>query len=681
MKDHLHRVNIGIAYGCEHIAANVRATFPHIQPVRPQGILILDHTRQIEYRAFQVRICGEQTAQKMAVSSELKFRKFGFFYYCYYPLAEDGMRILLVLLLTAQVASAQSAAEIRRAVTRALPILQKSAGEFVAKRACVSCHHNSLPIVAFHMARERGFTIDPALMRTVEEKTFRQLNDPAALDDVVQASKLNDPTPSESYLLMAAHASGLEPNMVTAAYARRIAGWQRDGHWVTSDFRPPSSSSEFTATATAVRAIRLYMPEELRSQTEASMRAAREWLSSTQPASTEDAAFRLMGLSWADASMDQIAAAERDLLAMQESAGGWPQLSNYPPDAYSTGEALFALREAGVPVTDAAWQKGLKFLISSQARDGTWRVRTRMVSPASVSPAYFPTGFPYKKDEFLSYAGSCWAVMALLAALPEPAGGVEPTAVDTAINTPSWVRTALFGTSGELAALLDAGLDPNSKTAGGTTVLMMAAPDAAKVRLLVMRGADVKARTSAGYDALTIAASFRGTANSIRNLIEAGADAEPPEGIRVRRPPIALASMTGDLENVKLLLAHGAEAGRGLADAVTFGYTDVVRALIQAGANADIAESTGISLLHWAVITGRPAVIADLVKAGAEINGADDFGFTPLMYAATIDFGNAESVKELLKTGADRSVRNYDGRTALQQARRFKHAHLEAPLK
>ena len=33
---------------------------------------------------------------------------------------------------------------------------------------------------------------------------------------------------------------------------------------------------------------------------------------------------------------------------------------------------------------------------------------------------YFATGFPYGKDEFLSFTGSCWAVMGLLSALPDP---------------------------------------------------------------------------------------------------------------------------------------------------------------------------------------------------------------------------------------------------------------------
>ncbi len=41
-----------------------------------------------------------------------------------------------------------------------------------------------------------------------------------------------------------------------------------------------------------------------------------------------------------------------------------------------------------------------------------------MISPADVSPPYFTTGFPYKKDEYLSYAASCWATMALLSGMP-----------------------------------------------------------------------------------------------------------------------------------------------------------------------------------------------------------------------------------------------------------------------
>ena len=591
------------------------------------------------------------------------------------------MRIFIMLGLMVQALSAQPIPEVRTAVTRALPLLQRSAGEFVAKRACVSCHHNILPILALDRARDRGFAIDAAVLKAVEDKTFRELRGPNALDDAIQATTLNDPTPNDSYLLMAAHDAGFAPDLTTAVYARRLVRWQRDGHWVTSDFRPPHSSSLFMTTATAVQAIRLYMPEELRVERDASIQKASQWLFENRPASTEDASFRLMGLVWANSPREEIVAAQHDLLALQKPNGGWPQLSRYLSDAYSTGEALFALHEAGVLAKDAAWTKGLKFLLSSQAPDGTWRVHTRMISPAEVSPKYLPTGFPYGKDEFLSYAGSCWAVMALLSALPESPTKVEPPKI-AATDAPAWIRTALFGAAPQLAALLDAGLDANSKTKNGTTALMAAVADPEKVRLLLSRGADAKTRPASGQDALTIAAAYRGTAASVQALLDAGANVQPPEGVRVRKAPLVLASMTGDLENVKLLLARGAKPSEdALSQAVTFGYPDIAQMLIAAGADAGIVESTGVNLLHWATITNRPALIPALVEARVPINAVDDQGFTPLMYAATIDFGDADVLKALLNAGADKKIRNFEGRTPLDQARHYKHSHLEAELR
>ena len=140
--------------------------------------------------------------------------------------------------------------------------------------------------------------------------------------------------------------------------------------------------------------------------------------------------------------------------------------------------------------------------------------------------------------------------------------------------------------------------------------------------------------------------------------------------------------MSGDLENVKLLLSRGAKPSESaLAQAVTFGYPDVVRTLIAAGANTGIIAASGLNLLHWAVVTNRPAIIPALVEARVPINAIDDNGFTPLMYTATLDYGETGALETLLKAGADRSIKNEEGRTPLQQAQRLGHKQHATAMK
>src|SRR5262249_46214955 len=100
--------------------------------------------------------------------------------------------LLTIIVLMAGTQSAQSLQSVRVAVTRALPILQRSAGEFVAKRSCVSCHHNILTILTLDLALGRGFEIDEKVLKSVEDKTFRELRGANALDNAIQATTLND---------------------------------------------------------------------------------------------------------------------------------------------------------------------------------------------------------------------------------------------------------------------------------------------------------------------------------------------------------------------------------------------------------------------------------------------------------------------------------------------------------
>jgi squalene cyclase len=124
----------------------------------------------------------------------------------------------------------------------------------------------------------------------------------------------------------------------------------------------------------------------------------------------QDRAFRLLGLAWGGAPASAIREEARSLAALQRADGGWNQLPAMDSDAYATGEALFALGYAGrMSASDPVYRKGLDYLLSTQASDGSWHVKSRSIW---LQP-YLESGFPYGRDQFISTAGTAWATLAL----------------------------------------------------------------------------------------------------------------------------------------------------------------------------------------------------------------------------------------------------------------------------
>jgi squalene cyclase len=122
-----------------------------------------------------------------------------------------------------------------------------------------------------------------------------------------------------------------------------------------------------------------------------------------------------MGLAWAGASKSTKEAAVNGLLALQRSDGGWAQTAAVvAPDAYATGEALYALHLAGVSPTHPAYRRGVDFLLKTQRKDGSWFVASRS---HPVQPL-IDGGYPYINHQWISAAGGAWSTMALLATLP-----------------------------------------------------------------------------------------------------------------------------------------------------------------------------------------------------------------------------------------------------------------------
>ena len=114
---------------------------------------------------------------------------------------------------------------------------------------------------------------------------------------------------------------------------------------------------------------------------------------------------------------------------------------------------------------------------------------------------------------------------------------------------------------------------------------------------------------------------------------------------------------------------HAAGPAASVAEAAKDGDRATVRALLEQGADVNLAEGDGMTALHWAASKGDVEVARLLVARGANVKAATRLGsFTPLHLAAQA--GSAPIIALLAAHGADGRRGHADGRDAAHVRRR-----------
>jgi uncharacterized protein len=171
------------------------------------------------------------------------------------------------------------------------------------------------------------------------------------------------------------------------------------------------------------------------------------------------------------------------------------------------------------------------------------------------------------------------------------------------------------------------------------------------------------ARGADGFSALTHAA-YRGHSEVIEALLRAGAPLDLFE-----------AATVGNLEAVRERLKTGSELGSFSPDGWTplhlaafFGHAALVVELLALGADHALVSRNGMAVtpLQSALARRQVECAGVLLDSGADVNGEPGMNWSPLHYCAAN--GMPDIAKRLLAMGADVHRRNVEGQTALELA-------------
>jgi uncharacterized protein len=199
--------------------------------------------------------------------------------------------------------------------------------------------------------------------------------------------------------------------------------------------------------------------------------------------------------------------------------------------------------------------------------------------------------------------------------------------------------------------------------------------DRAAALTLITQRADVNASETDGTTPLHWAV-HHGDLELIQRLIRAGAKVNVKNDYG--STPMSEAAILGRADLIEALLKAGADVESPNADGQTAlmvvartGRVDAARQLLKYGAKVNTVEQwRGQTALMWAVAQKQPAMVAELVKAGADVNARSTVnnwdrqvtaepraiyrpagGLTPLLYATRE--GCVECARLLVEAGAD----------------------------
>lgn len=297
----------------------------------------------------------------------------------------------------------------RAIIDRGLAFLVKDALAWKEKHNCASCHHAALTIWALHEAKVRGHQVDEPVLAELT-KWVAESGD--GKTGVARPEGIPMALNFKAVYFALGLAAEPKPNEVSqkglATMLGTVKGDQTDsGSWhAWTETRPPLfPQSDEIVTALAALTV---LPQAAAGDESASMARDRAlaWLREHETSGDHQAvAMRLVLYRRAGLAETDWQPLVTKLLESQHEDGGWRQTPEMASDPYATGQALYALAEAGRGADDPAIARGVAWLVNSQGESGSWTMTSRPTKPG---------GEGGKNLMPITGAGNAWGILGLV---------------------------------------------------------------------------------------------------------------------------------------------------------------------------------------------------------------------------------------------------------------------------
>jgi hypothetical protein len=315
--------------------------------------------------------------------------------------------LLLLSGLTALTRGDESATpeKVRATIEKSLPYLETAGADWIEKRKCITCHRISFMTWGYREASRRGFTIDADKL---QERLTWSFDTTITPDKTKPAACAKNPDGIGQLLIgHSAPPFALTDDQQAQFVAALIKVQKENGSWKPEGQLPGQKRpiEETTQVSTLWNTIGLGHVTSTEAIQESRAKAL-AFLETTKPGKSTESYAALLVLHVQEKKADKVAELLTQLKGLQREDGGFGWLTTDESDALGTGQALYALTQAGLGPNDEAVQKSVKFLISTQQENGSWAVKGTK------------EGRKNKIEETATYWGSAWATIALLQTLP-----------------------------------------------------------------------------------------------------------------------------------------------------------------------------------------------------------------------------------------------------------------------